>query len=615
MSDTRLNSSRGRAWLAGALALCAFLAFTTGLATRGHAQSAAVLFKNARVFDGENVRANTDVLVRGTRIVAIGPGLSAPAGTQTIDATGKTLLPGLIDAHTHAFGDALREALVLGVTTELDMFTDAQAARALRAQQKEGNVAGRADLFSASTLVTAPQGHGTQFGITIPTITSADSAQAFVDARVAEGSDYIKLVYDDGEVYGLKFATLSRETMRAVIAAAHRRSKLAVVHVGSAAGARDAIEAGADGLVHLFTDTLAAPNFAALAKSKNVFVIPTLVVLKGVSGEPGAAGLLDDARIAPYVTATARAGLRQSFPVRNPARRPSYDVAAQTVKALLQAGVRVLAGSDAPNPGTSHGAAIHRELELLVQAGLTPVQALAAATSVSARAFRLNDRGRIAAGLRADLLLVNGDPTVDITATRAIESVWKGGVQLDRAAFAQTVAAVPTASATKAAAPGLIADFESGQPSAQYGTAWVVNTDTYAGGQSTGDVTMATDGAEGSRGSLLITGTISNALAYAWSGAMWSPGNQPMAPADLSATKELRFWTKGDGQTYRVILFAQSKGMTPLMQDFVAGAEWREVVMPWSAFGIDAKDLMGVIVAGGPKPGAFRFQIDNVSTR
>src|SRR5262245_43818097 len=150
MSDTKLNSSRGGICRAGTLALFAFLTFSTGLATRGHAQT-SFLIKNARVFDGENVRASTDVLVRGTRIVAIGPGLTAPSGTQTIDATGKTLLPGLIDAHTHAFGDALREALVFGVTTELDMFSDAQVARALRSQQRAGNVPERADLYSAST--------------------------------------------------------------------------------------------------------------------------------------------------------------------------------------------------------------------------------------------------------------------------------------------------------------------------------------------------------------------------------------------------------------------------------------------------------------------------------
>jgi imidazolonepropionase-like amidohydrolase len=97
--------------------------------------------------------------------------------------------------------------------------------------------------------------------------------------------------------------------------------------------------------------------------------------------------------------------------------------------------VPILAGTDAPNPGTAHGISLHRELELLVRAGLPPVEALRAATSLPARAFRLLDRGRIAPGLRADLLLVGGDPTVDILATRNIRAVWKLGHATDREAF------------------------------------------------------------------------------------------------------------------------------------------------------------------------------------
>ena len=106
---------------------------------------------------------------------------------------------------------------------------------------------------------------------------------------------------------------------------------------------------------------------------------------------------------------------------------------------MKKAHVPILAGTDADNPTTSHGASIHRELELLVHSGLTPQEALAAATSVPASAFHLEDRGVIAPGKRADLLLVKGDPTRDIRATRDIVSVWKLGVENDRAAFRSSV--------------------------------------------------------------------------------------------------------------------------------------------------------------------------------
>jgi imidazolonepropionase-like amidohydrolase len=566
----------------------------------------AILFRGARVFDGARVTEKTDVLIRDGRIEAVGPKLKAPADAEIIDGRGKTLLPGLIDAHTHAYGDALREALMFGVTTELDQFSNAQMARTLREEQAAGKASGRADLFSAGTLVTAAGGHGTEYGFTIPTIESPDDAQAFVDARIAEGSDWIKLVYDDGSVYGLKWPTLSLETMRAVIAAAHKRDKLAVVHIGSAAAARDAIDAGADGLVHLFNDTSVSSEFASTVKTKHAFIVPTLLVQHSLLGTSGADALLADKNLAPYLSETAQLSLAQAF--QNLRGGKDLAVAKNTVRQLKAAGVPILAGTDAPNPGTAHGVALHRELELLVDAGLMPVEALVAATAAPAKAFRIDDRGRIAKGLRADLVLINGDPTTDITATRAIEGVWKGGVRVDRAAFAKAIADARASAANVTSVDignGLISDFEQPEPAARFGTPWVVSTDGMAGGKSTAALEIAS-------GALRITGMISDALPYAWAGAMWSPVTQPMAPANLSHTKELRFRTRGDGKTYRVLVFARSKGMYPLTRTFVADTDWNDVAMPWSAFGIDAHDLMAVLFCGGPQGGSFAFEIDDM---
>jgi imidazolonepropionase-like amidohydrolase len=117
-----------------------------------------------------------------------------------------------------------------------------------------------------------------------------------------------------------------------------------------------------------------------------------------------------------------------------------FSYALESARRLHEAGVALLAGTDANNaPGRAcpvvHGAALHRELELLVAAGLSPAAALAAATSAPADRFGLSDRGRIAPGLRADLLLVAGDPASDITATRAIRGIWRRGVRFDREAF------------------------------------------------------------------------------------------------------------------------------------------------------------------------------------
>lgn len=579
---------------------------------------AGVVFRNARVFDGVTVLpAGTEVLVEDGKIAAVGKRLRVPDGTEIVDGTGRTLLPGLIDAHTHSFGTALTDALMFGVTTNLDQFTDARMAASWRAEQAAGKAAHRADLFSAGILVTAPKGHGTEYGFAIPTIASPAEAQAFVDARIAEGSDWIKIVYDDGHTYGATIPTVSKETMRAVIEAAHRRQKLAVVHIQSLAAARDAIESGADGLVHLFVDREPDAELAKLVADRKAFVIATLVVAKSMTGVGGGATLVDDARLQPYLHAAARTQLAQGFPRSAKLPPLTYGAAETTVRQLIARGVPVLAGSDAPNPGTAHGAALHRELELLVGAGLTPVQALAAATSAPARAFRIADRGRIAKGLRADLLLVQGDPTQDVTATRDIAGIWKGGVAVDRGAYAQAIA---DAKAAVASAPAgidakVLSDFDAGAPAAAFGTAWLPTADDIAGGKSKGTVAVVDGGAAGTAKSLSITGTIDPALPYAWYGAMWSPTQVPMQPANLSSKTGLRFQAKGDGKTYRVMIFTQAGGRMPLTRTFVAGPEWTAVAMPWKAFGTDGRDVMAVIVAGGPEAGPFALQIDEVTVQ
>jgi imidazolonepropionase-like amidohydrolase len=305
----------------------------------------------------------------------------------------------------------------------------------MRREQAEGKAADRTDLFSSGIVVTAPGGHGTQFRVPIPTITDPAQAQAFVDARIAEGSDYIKIILEDGSVRFPLKGNLNDETLRAVIAATKRRGKLAVVHVSEEKYARQAIEAGADGLVHVYKQGRPDRDLARLAKSRGIFVIPTLTVWQTNLGFPGGESLAADSRFAPFIMEDQLANLRNTPVVTKFGPDESYSVARDTVRLLNNEGVLILAGSDCPNRGTTQGASLHREMELLVEAGLTPVEALRAATSAPARAFRLTDRGRIKAGSRADLLLVRGDPTQNIMQTREIVSVWKSGIAVDREAF------------------------------------------------------------------------------------------------------------------------------------------------------------------------------------
>jgi imidazolonepropionase-like amidohydrolase len=583
----------------------------------------SVLIQNVRLFDGERVLQSTNVLVQDGRIARIAPRIRPPSWVPIVDGTGKTLLPGFIDSHTHTWGTALRDAAALGVTTVLDMFTDPTAAADFR--HLDGTPAGRetADFRSAGVLATAPKGHGTEYGMTIPTLSSPSEARAFVDARVAEGSDYIKIVYDDGHAYGIKFATIDKPTMRAVVDAAHARHKLAVVHIGDLAGARDAIDAGADGLVHLFVDHAPDAEFASFVASHKAFVIPTLSVLESIAWAEGGKAIAKDGHLAPYIPADNIDNLQRTFPKRQGGSTRDLGFALETVRQLRAANVPLLAGTDAPNPGTAHGASIHRELELLVKAGLTPVEALRAATSVPARTFSLADRGRVATGLRADLVLVNGDPTTDILATRDIAAVWKRGVSIDRDAYRAEVA--KAAAAVRAGAfpipagseSGDISNFDDGKPTAKFGAGWFVTTDQMAGGKSQAAINVVPAGANSSTGALEIKGTLDAGLGFGWSGVMFAAGQTGMAPVNLSSKKELRFYARAEeGSSYAIMMFTRSKGPIPVTRRFSASAEWTEVAVPFAAFdGIDGHDLMGIAFVASGAPGPFKLIIDDVRLR
>jgi len=594
-----------------------------GLSMSGLSTADDVLtFKDVRVFDGTRVIPNVTVVVRGGLISAVAAGAEVPASATVIDGRGKTLIPGLIDAHTHTFSpEMLRTAVMFGVTTELDMFTSPSFATGQRAEQVAGEAGGRADLFSAGTLVTAPGGHGTEYGLPIPTITTPGQADSFVAARVAEGSDYIKIVYDDGKEVGLSWTTLDEPTLAAVIRAAKAKKKLAVVHVLAREFARGAIAAGADGLVHLFVDKPVDDAFVQLAANRKAFVIPTLTVLDSVNRNGGNAAIADDPAFVPYLTPDDVQALKTRFPGKT-APADVLKIPSETVKALKAAGVRILAGTDRGNPGTTHGASLHRELVLLVAAGLTPAEALGAATAQTADAFGLADRGRIAPGFRADIVLVDGDPTTDITATRKIAGVWKQGHSIDRAAYRtevrqrqEAVAKAKNAAPPPGSEAGLISDFEGEKATTKtaFGAGWVVSTDAIRGGKSKAEITVIDKGAEGSKHALKIAGKIDAEPGQHWAGVLFSPGLRTMSPANLSAKSGISFWARGDDKTATVMVFSQSRGFMPAIKTFVASPEWKPFRFDWKEFdGLDGTATIGVFFGGGVKPGPFELQIDNV---
>lgn len=396
-----------------------------------------VTIKGAKVFDGRWVLEADTVIVEGSTIVAVGRGLP-PRGT-VVEATGATLLPGLIDSHTHtgASAENLRDALLFGVTTELEMGGEWPPGARKRAEADDTI----ADFRTSYHGVTPPGGHPAE--LLPPNIVSLSSstpaeARKYVDTIVAGGADYIKILIEGGEVLGHPgLPELSTAMIEATVAAAHNHGRMALAHALTLFDAGRAVRAGVDGLAHVFVDRPYTEEILRLIARSHTFVTPCLTLNWSIMGGNGKA-LADDPRVAPKLRPAWRKSLSSSM---NTWHGNTFQSVLDTVAALHDAGVDILAGTDASIPapglgGLAHGASLHDELRRLVSARLTPIEALRAATSTPARRFDLRDRGRIAPGLRADLLLVAGDPTATITDTLSIKKVWKRGVEVVGAAVA-----------------------------------------------------------------------------------------------------------------------------------------------------------------------------------
>lgn len=388
----------------------------------------ATTITNARVFDGEHMTDHTAVRVVGGLIDAVGGAGVLQPGDAHVDGRGGTVLPGLIDAHIHLLPGAPRQALTFGVTTLLDMFSKPDLVREAMAQGAEPDAA---EVRSSSIGATAPGGHPTMMYAPFPYLTGPQEAEAFVADRVAEGARHVKVLYDDGTGGGpMPMPSLDLPTVAALVDAAHRAGLLVAAHVTTASGAVDLLPTEVDVLAHAPIDPLSANQTSAIAEA-GVAVIATLSIADGFPGAGGKMPLLSEPELARRLGPAWSGVLEQQAKRWMPPQLPDFAVALDNVRGLHHSGVPLLVGTDAPNPGIVHGASVHRELQLLVAAGLAPAEALTAATARTADVFGLLDRGRVRPGQRADLVLVDGQPDQDITDTQRIDVVWKGGARAD----------------------------------------------------------------------------------------------------------------------------------------------------------------------------------------
>jgi imidazolonepropionase-like amidohydrolase len=347
--------------------------------------------RDVRVFDGQGLTEPCTVVIDGAVIGA------DASGAEVVNAAGGVLLPGLIDAHIHPDGrGALAALAAYGVTTGLAMATwPVELVASMR------DVPGLTDIRSAGLPAIGPGGlHARMMPGLAEHAVVRDPAHArrFVADRVAEGSDYLKIMFEAPGEGGPP-----QDVAAALVAAARAHGLRVVAHAGSPGAYTAALDVGADVITHMPLGAPVADGDVTRIVADGRVVIPTLDMMRG---------LADPLGLPPGAYAASACG----------------------VGVLHAAGVPILAGTDAnATPGVPYqpafGASMHDELALLVDAGLPAAAALRAATSLPAKHFGLSDRGAVEPGLRADLVLLDGDPLADITATRAIRRVWLAGVE------------------------------------------------------------------------------------------------------------------------------------------------------------------------------------------
>ncbi|MGH9940469.1 MAG: amidohydrolase family protein [Blastocatellia bacterium] len=567
---------------------------------------ASIAIIGATVIDGAGAEpARKNVFIRGDRIESIGPGgpggpgAGIPATARIINAEGMTLMPGLFDLHTHlpyssVNGTAadwpknLKAYLYCGVTSVVDFGAYPEMFEPMRRLIKTGVV--EAPRISLAARITTPGGHGAEGGrgdLFSLEVSTAREARAAVRRVLPYQPDVIK-VFTDGWRYGAApdMTSMNEETLTALVDEARKNGLEVLTHTVTLERAQIAARAGVDVIAHGIGDKASDEELFKLMKAKGVTYAPTLAVY-----EPRGRDILTPL-LGAVLAPSARFAINPPLaPPQNPPLRPAegsvengdsprlrrWTVLQNNTAALRKAGITFGVGTDAGVTGTHHGWATLRELQLLVAGGLTPLEAITAATGNAARAIKVDgERGTIAPGKLADLVLVEGEPHKNIRDVERIRRVFMGGRELDREKLAREIAAPGMTPLPAVKAQELIDDFESANGRSSIDTLWINSTDP---GVDASKMLFGRITRKAGNRALLVTAQMSEKdRAFGRVNIPLSRG--AIEPVDAREFRGVRFDARGDGD---YLFFVSAYNAPAFQAPFKAAPQWRTVSIDFSS--------------------------------
>ncbi len=424
-----------RAAVAAALLIAA--AYSIQFLSAQAPATGVVALTGARVINGTGsapVEKATIVIANG-RIESVGPNVKIPNGATRIDMAGKTIIPGIINAHGHLNADKSARPARERLTGQLQLFADYGITTVVVLGTGQGDLPDTVKLRDEQETATLDRARVFAAGTSMTSIKTAEEARARVNQYADARADLIKL-----HITGAPTDT-QPPVYQALIEESHKRGLRVAAHVYYLRDAKGLLDAKVDVLAHGIRDQDVDQAVIAAMKQRNVGYIPTFTRDLAVFVYESTPPFFSDPFFLRHQNAYRGEMAQLTDPARQEKTRTSKDAQAikqalqqgsKNLKTLSDAGVAIAMGTDSgTNLGQWEGYFEHTEMEMMVKAGLTPMQVLVAATGGAARVMKLDSQlGTIQAGKRADLLVLNANPLSDIRNTREIHSVWIGGNKL-----------------------------------------------------------------------------------------------------------------------------------------------------------------------------------------